>query len=331
MNRLAVMAGLALAGAIRRAHAQQDRKVYRIAVVHPSAPVSAMSETEGFRDFFQRLRQHGYIEGQNLAVEWYSGEGRAEHFAELIRDVVRSNPDVIYVVADRLARELKPATDIIPVVIAVSDPVAIGVVSNVARPGGDITGVMIDADPVGTFGRRLQFLREMIPTASKVGYLASRAIWEHPITPALVETAQSMKISLVGPPLAAPFNEAEYRRVFAAMAGAGTEGLMVSAQPEHSTNGRLIVELAAEYRLPASYWYREFADIGGLMVYGIDRPDISRHAADQVDMILKVAKPGEIPFYQPTKFPLVINLETVKALGITVPPTLLIAADEVIE
>ena len=140
-----------------------------------------------------------------------------------------------------------------------------------------------------------------------------------------------MQISLVGPPLQAPFNEAEYRRVFAAMAQAGADALLVNGGPENFGNRQLIVELAEKARLPAIYVFREFTDIGGLMSYGVNLGDLLRHAADQIDQILKGTKPGDIPFYQPTKFELIINLRTAKALGITVPPTLLIAADEVIE
>jgi putative ABC transport system substrate-binding protein len=333
MNRREIIAGLLFAATIGRAHAQQKVTIYRLAVVHPSVPVSDISETGNLRyvAFFRRLRELGYVEGRNLAVERYSGEGRTEHFAELAHEVVRGNPDLILAAVDPLAREVKAATDSIPVVALVADPVAEGIVPSLARPGGNITGVMIDADVVGTFGRRLELLREMVPTATRVGYLGSHSLWEPPYGEGFQKTAQRLNIALLGPPLDAPFVEAEYRRVFAAMAQDGADALMVSAIPANIDNRQLIVELAEKYRLPASYWYRTFADIGGLMVYGVDLPDIYRQAADQVDMIFKGTKPAEIPFFQPTKFELIINMKTAKALGITVPPTLLIAAGEVIE
>ena len=145
------------------------------------------------------------------------------------------------------------------------------------------------------------------------------------------EAAELNNVSLLGPPLDAPIHEAEYRRVFAEMAQEGVDALYVGADAENWNYRRLIVELAEKARLPAIYQFHEAAEIGGLIVYGIDLPDILRHLADQADQILKGAKPGDIPFYQPTKFHLVINVKTAKALGITVPPTLLIAADEVIE
>jgi ABC-type uncharacterized transport system substrate-binding protein len=171
----------------------------------------------------------------------------------------------------------------------------------------------------------------MIPGASRVAFLATPMIWESPYGSAIREAAQSIKVSLVGPPLEAPFQEAEYRRVFAAMARERADALVVSGESQHLTNRRLIVELAEKTRLAAIYPYREFTDIGGLMAYGADPSDINRHAADQVDQVLKGTKPAEIPFFQPTKFVLVIHLKTAKALGISVPPTILIAADEVIE
>jgi putative tryptophan/tyrosine transport system substrate-binding protein len=210
------------------------------------------------------------------------------------------------------------------------DPIAEGIVSSLARPGGNITGVTITAGyEIG--GKRLEVLREMVPSASRVAWLASRTQWDGPDGTSLREAAERSKVSLLGPPLDAPLDEAEYRRVFASMAQEGVDALIVNGQSENFINRRLIVELADEARLPAIYSFREFAEIGGLMVYGIDLPDIFRHAADQVAEIFKGAKPGEIPFYQPTKFELLVNLKTAKALGIQIPQSILARADEVIE
>ncbi|HEV2548436.1 MAG TPA: ABC transporter substrate-binding protein [Stellaceae bacterium] len=334
-NFLGVLCGAVVATVPFFARAQQTTKVYRIAVVSPAATsVALMSETGGsayYRAFFERLRQLGYVEGQNLVVERYSGENRPEHYAELAREIVRGSPDLILASATALALEFKAATDTIPVVAVSADPVAYGVAASLPRPGGNITGVTVDAG-VEIMGKCLEFLREMVPAASRIAWLASRPReGQAPYTVALQEAARKMQISLVGPPLQAPFNEAEFRRVFAAMAQAGADALLVGGGPENFGNRQLIVELAEKARLPAIYFFREFTDIGGLMSYGVSLSDLSRHAADQIDQILKGAKPGDIPFYQPTKFELIINLRTAKALGITMPPTLLIAADEVIE
>jgi len=334
VRRRKFIACVVAASAVGPALGQQAEKIHRIALVNPSAPVGDMAETgnsKDYRSFFQRLRELGYVERKNLIVERYSGGGRTEHFAELAREVVRSNPDVIGALGDRLVREFKAATDKIPVVAGVSDPVALGIAASLARPGRNITGVSGDAG-AQIAGKWLELLHEMAPAALRVGYLASGAAWQLPsYTPALRDAAQRMNISLIGPPLDAPFNDAEYRRVFAAMAQEGADALIVSNQYENITNRKLIIELAAIYHLPAIYWYQEFAAAGGLMAYSANIQEGWRHAADQVDQILKGVNAGDIPFWQPAKFVLSINLSTAKELGITVPPTLLIAADEVIE
>ena len=332
MRRREVIAALLFAATIAGARAQQKARVYRIAVVDPSVAAGEMSETSRtvFHAFFKRLRQLGYIEGQNLSVARYSGEGRTDKFAALAREAVRSDPDLIFVSTSRITREIKAATQTIPVVSVGADPVAYGVVSSLARPGGNITGTTVDAG-AEIAGKRLELVREIVPAASRVAYLASHSMWDGPEGAAMREAAQRIKISLVGPPLEPPLEEAEYRQVFAAMTQAGADALVVALQAELFTSGRLIVGLAESARLPAIYPWREFTEIGGLMAYGVDLQDIYRHAADQVDQILRGEKPGDIPFVQPTKFELVINLKTAKALGITVPPTVIIAADEVIE
>jgi putative ABC transport system substrate-binding protein len=248
----------------------------------------------------------------------------------VVGGAVRSNPDLIVATGDRIAREVKSATSSIPVVAIVSDPVANGIVASLARPGGNITGVSIDAG-VEIEGKRLEFLRDIFPSASRVGYLASQRLWEASAARALREAAQRVKIAVLGPAVDPPFNEQEYRRVFGTMAQEGLDAIFVNAQPENVTNAQLVVTLAAENKLPAFYPYSDFVEIGGLIAYGVDHNDPYRHMADAVHQIFQGAKPGDIPFYQPTKFALTVNLKTAKALGITVPPTLLIAADQVIE
>jgi putative ABC transport system substrate-binding protein len=334
VRRRDFIAGAVAASTIGRAQAQQKTKVYRIAVVSPSRQVRDQAGDPSYRAFFQRLRELGYVEGQNLTVERYSTEGKTERFTDFAREIVRSSPDLIYAEGDRLAREFKTATDSIPVVTIVADPIALGIAPSLARPGENITGVSIDP---GTefYGKYFELLRDIVPAASRVAWLASARLWEDSPSATTIRTmrkvAERLKVSLIGPPLAPPIDEAEYRRVLAAMIRDGADGLIVGGQGENLTNGRLIVALANEAKLPAVYPYPEFASLGGLIAYGVDVGDILGHAAEQIDQILKGAKPSDIPLYQPTKFPLVINMKTAKALGITVPPTLLIAADEVIE
>jgi putative ABC transport system substrate-binding protein len=171
----------------------------------------------------------------------------------------------------------------------------------------------------------------MVPVASRAAYLVSYAVSKTPYAQAIREAAHKMQMYVIPPSLEPPFQEAQYRRAFAAMTQERADVLIVSDQPENLANRRLITELAEQARIPAIYPYREFADEGGLIAYGIDLPQVYRHAADQVGDILKGTKPSEIPFYQPTKFDLVINLKAASALGLIIPQTLLARADEVIE
>jgi putative ABC transport system substrate-binding protein len=313
------------------APAKAQQKQYRIAAVIPSGPVTYIAETgpRSYSAFFQRLRELGYVEGQNLSVERYSAEGKTENFAELADEVVRSKPDLIWVLGSRLSPYVKAATTSIPIVANTMDPGALGI-SNLARPSGNITGVSaVASEEMG--GKRLTILREVVPGISKVGFLASRSWWEGPNGVAIREAAKRIKISIIGPPLDPPFDEPEFRRVLAAMVQAGAEALVIGEQNEVVTNGRLVIELVAEARLPALYAYRELTEVGGLMSYGTDLTETFRHTANQVDHILKGTKPGDIPFYQAATFELTINLKTARALGLTVPDALLARADEVIE
>ena len=331
MRRRDVIALLLLTATVPRAAAQPKQTLYRIAVVVPSGPVSDLAETgpRSYRAFFQRLRELGYLEGQNLTVERYSAEGRTENFVEFADEVVRGNPNLIWVVGSRLSPSIKAATTAIPVVANTMDPGALGI-SNLARPGGNITGVSAVAS-LEMGGKRLELLRELVPAVSKVGFLASRGWWEGPNGAAIRQAADGVKISIIGPPLDPPFEEAEFRRVVAAMAQAGADALVVGEQNEVVTMGPLVVQLVAQARIPAIYAYRELTARGGLMSYGTDLAETFRHTADQVDHILKGTKPGDIPFYQAATFEFTINLKTAKALGLTVPDALLARADEVIE
>ena len=292
-----------------------------------------LSETGGlpiFRALFQELRRLGYVEGQNLVVERYSGEGRTEYYAELARNVVRRKPDLIFAVSARLVQHFKAATTTIPVVGYTSDPVSLGLGASLARPGGNITGVVPDVG-LELWDKQLQFLTEATPTASRVAYLTPRAVWDNPTGAAMRAAAQRRGITLLGALLDSPVQEGEYRRAFAVMARERADALIVNDSPENYTWQRLIVELAENARLPAVYPNRMFVELGGLMAYGTDSVDLFRYTAHQIDQILKGAKPGEIPFYEATKFELVVNLKTAKALGLTIPPSLLTVADEVIE
>jgi putative tryptophan/tyrosine transport system substrate-binding protein len=318
----------------RGAQAQRTARVYRIARIYGAQPVAEAikaSNTQGSSSwvFFEELRRRGFVEGQNLVYERYSAEGRTDQFSELARDVVRSNPDLIFADMTSLVLALKAATTTIPIVAYMSDPVAAGIVPSLARPGGNITGVT-DTGPE-FWGKYVELLKEAVPGLSSVGFLASRKGWELPEGAAMQEAARRVQISLIGPPLDYPLDAAEYRRVIAAIAQAGAQALIVFDQPQNYQNLRPIIELAEKGRLPAIFPYRDSCELGALMSYGGDGVEFIRQIVDQIAQILRGARPGDIPVYQPTKFVLVINLKTAKALGITFPPSILARADEVIE
>jgi putative tryptophan/tyrosine transport system substrate-binding protein len=312
--------------------AQPSGKVYRVAIVHPSHPIAVLSETGGlaqFRAFFEELHRLGYDEGQNLVVERYSGEGQTERYAELAKAVVRSAPDLIFVFSAHMVQHFKAATSAVPLVAYTVDPVAFGFATSLARPGGNITGVDPGAG-VELWNKLLELLREVLPTASQVGYLTLPAVWDSRVGAGMRAAAQRMGISLLGSILIGPTDEATYRSAFATATGR-VDALIVGDEPENYTNRRLIVELAERNQLPTVYPNRQFAEVGGLLTYGVNHASTLRYAARQIDRVLKGAKPAEIPFYQATEFELVINLRTARALGIEMPSAILARADEVIE
>src|SRR5262249_27361390 len=223
----------------------------------------------------------------------------------------RSKPDLIVTAASRLVLSFKAATDTIPVLASMADPVPFGIVANLSRPGGNITGVSVEAG-LDIWGKRLQVFREALQTGSRLGFLGSRQIWGLPQVGALRNAAQEVDISLLGPPLE-NLQEAEYRRVLGAMASEHVDGVIVGDQLEHVTYGRLIVELTESARLPAVFPYREHFEFGGLTAYGPSLANVYRRLAGYIDQILKGAKPGELPIYLASKFELLINLKAAKA------------------
>jgi putative ABC transport system substrate-binding protein len=233
---------------------------------------------------------------------------------------------LIVAFASYFVLDVKAATSTIPIVGAFADPIAFGIVPSLARPGGNITGVSVDVGE-DQWAKRMQLLKEAVPHISRLGVLARRERY----SAGLREGALKNSVSIVGPPLEQPTNEQEYQRIFAALAQEGAEGLVVSDAPENFTYRRLIVELAEKGHLPTIYPFRQFVEAGGLIAYGIDASDLGHRVADLADKILKGAKPGDIPIFQPTKFELSINLKTAKTLGIELPPLLVARADNVIE
>lgn len=313
------------------AHAQKSGRSYRIAMVHPNRAIEEMTEggpNQPYRAFFQELRRLGYVEGENLIVERYSGGGRAATYPELAASIVRSNPDLIYV-GGGLQSYFRETTSKIPIVTFMSaDDARSGLVASLARPGGNITGVGTDA---GTeiWGKRLELLRQVVPAMSKIGFLVVRPGSVSAV--AVRELVRRAGLAIVEPSFDPSKKETEYKRAFAEMSEQGAAAVLVHPEGENSANLEVIVAQAAHARLPAIYSHREPIDVGGLMAYAIDFTELLRVMARQIDQILKGKNPGEIPIYLPTKFDLIINLKTAKLLGLTLPSTLLANAHEVIE
>jgi putative tryptophan/tyrosine transport system substrate-binding protein len=332
MRRREFLVAAFFTGLVRDAEAQA-RKMYRIAVVNPADPVSDMDPTNGspkYRTFFRELNRLGYVEGDNLVVARRSGEGRTDKYDELARDVVRLEPDAIFVNSIRFVQEFKNLTATIPIVGFMSDPVANGVVSNLARPDGNITGISADAG-AELQQKRLELLKEAFPKASRIAYLTPRRVWEGLPGRLMTEAARQLGITLIGAPLDPPVQEAAYAEAFGRMVEAGVEALVVGDAPENYANRHTIIRWAEVRKLPAIYPFFDVAADGGLITYGDDRNDSYRRAADYVAKILKGAKPSELPIYRPTKFELSINNKTARAIGYKFQDTFLARADEVIE
>ena len=333
MRRRDFIAGLMFTAVTGRARAQQTGKVYRVAFANPVVPVADINQASkgslAIPAIFEELTRLGYVEGRNLLIERYSGEGRAAHYPGLARQIVSRNPDLIIAFNSQFVLDVKAATSTIPIVGIFADPVGTGIVPSLARPGGNITGVSTDVG-LDQWLKRVQLLKEAVPQITRLGVLQTRNVRERWST-LLREIALKNLVSIVGPSLERPTDEQEYHRVFAALAQEGADGLLVNDEFENASYRRLIVELAEKGRLPTIYPFRQYVEAGGLMAYGIDASDVGHRVADLADKILKGAKPGEIPIFQPTHFELSINLKTAKTLGIELPPLLVARADNVIE
>jgi putative ABC transport system substrate-binding protein len=312
--------------------AQQSAKTRRIAIIHPSALAAEMIEDgnhPGFTPFFAELRRLGYVEGQNLIVERYVALGDLDKHQELAQRIVRSEPDIIFSVGAPILLRLKEATATIPVVGIVGDPVALGITASLARPGGNITGSSVDAG-IEIWTKRLELLREAAPQIARVAFLTEKSRLPK-YADELRQTAERLGVQFLGAPLSSPLNESEYKRVFAELGRQRADALIVSDATENFANRAVILELVGAMRLPTMYPLRDYIPLGGLLSYGSNAAEFWRSAAVQIDQIFRGAKPGDIPFNQPTKFTLAVNLRTAKALGLTIPVSLLVGADEVIE
>jgi putative ABC transport system substrate-binding protein len=327
---LGVLSGAAVAFPFG-ASAQQAQKQRRIAFVHSGIPADLLTESAGpfwVRRFYQTLRELGDTEPGHLVVERYSAEGRSERFAALAAAVVSRNPDVILTNSNSLVKTFTMATATIPIVGITGDPIAAGLVTSLAHPGGNLTGVSIDAG-FEIVSKRLQILKEAVPRAIKVAYLLSNA-WDDRTMSSYREAGQRLGMALTGNILP-EVDDARLRRIFAEMAQQNFDAVLVDEGGSFLALRALIVELAEKHRLPVIYPYRDYVDLGGLITYAPDLGELAQRLANDVHQILNGAKAGDIPFYQPSKFQLLINLKAAKILDLTVPSSLLLRADEVIE
>jgi len=244
--------------------------------------------------------------------------------------LVRTQPDAIFTIGPGTL-ELKARTATIPLVTLTYDPIALGLTQNLARPGGNLTGISVDTGP-SIWGKRIELLREIFPAISKLGFLALRASsWELFLKSAIGAASDGEKLPFVTALVDLPTSEVRYRQAFAALTGDGADAIMVAENPETVASRFLIAEQAAAARLPAMYALRDFVDAGGLMAYAPDLTELNQRAAADIDAILRGTKPGDIPFFQGTKYQLFINRKAADSLGLTVPPLLAARADEVIE
>jgi putative tryptophan/tyrosine transport system substrate-binding protein len=330
LTRPDFLSGVLLLGLLRFAEAQPRTEAHRIAIVHPVHPVEVFSKTGWYRALLEELQRLGYFEGRNLTVERYSGGGRTEHYAELARQIVRSKPSLIFAISVRMTRHFKEATTTIPIVGSMASPVEAGLVTSLARPGGNITGISVDAG-IELLAKRLELLLEVVPGATRVAFLAPRAAWSGADGLEMQRVAQRQGVVLVGPPLEDPIQQPEFRRVFGIMTQERVDAVIVGDHPENTGNAQLIVDLAKASGLPAIYAYREYLEFGGLMTYGVDLARTYRRIAPYIDQILKGANPGDIPINQAERFELAINLKMAKTMGLTFPPSLIARADEIFE
>jgi putative ABC transport system substrate-binding protein len=306
--------------------AQQPTKVYRIGIltgVPPTTP-EALPLWEAFR---QGLSERGWVEGQNVIIEYRRAEGQVERYPSLAADLLGLKVDLIVAVSTLGARAAKQATSAIPIVMVyVGDPVGEGLVASLARPGGNITGLTFIIGPE-IVGKYLALLKEAVPKVSRVAVLFHQAT-----RPIFLKEAQAVaQVLAVKLQLLQVRSPNELEGAFAAMSRERANGLLVLPHPFSFAHARRIADLAAKRQLPVVYGFRESVEAGGLMAYAANAPDMFRRAAAYVDKILKGTKPADLPVEQPTKFEFIINLKTAKQIGVTIPQSVLYRADEVLK
>jgi ABC-type uncharacterized transport system substrate-binding protein len=304
-----------------------------LAAAGPPRRIGYLSPVPQNRSLFQvwldRLRDHGWIDGKNLIIDYRSSEGHAERLSPLAVELVALKPDLLIGPTPQVAFALKSATSDIPIVfIAVFDPLGLGLVQSLSHPGGNITGLATYA-PGDWIAKRIEILRELVPGTSTIALLVNPGNPSQKLVRAN-EVASTIRNLGVALPVVEATTADEFDTAFASAVAQHAEAMIVFGDDLANTEAPRTTALAAKHNLPAVYLFRQFAT-GGLIVYGPDIADLLRRAADYADKILNGTKPSDLPVEQPTKYELIINMKAAKALGLTVPPSLLVRADEVIE
>jgi putative ABC transport system substrate-binding protein len=332
VSRRDALAGLLAVVMAPAARAQREARTYHVAFVNSASPLSVMEGSEPphpiVRAFIHELRSLGYVEGQNLVLERRTAEGHEERYEALFTELVGRGTQVIVALGGR--EPFKRAADAVaptPIVLfAGGDPVKYGLAKSLARPGGNVTGLLYYAGPE-IEAKRMQLLREVAPSISRVTYLTQRGYADHPITAAAIQAARNMGFDMQS----IEVTPLELDAAFTAIEAHKPDALYVSPYPLLHAHRDKVVAFARKALLPASYAHPEFAELGGLMSYAVDTPYLGRRTAHYVDKILRGEKPGDLPMEMPAKFVFAINLKTAKELGLTIPQSILLRADRVIE
>lgn len=324
-----MFAAAMLAPTMRSASAQQPASKKRLAAIAYNVDTIRIGASPLATLFLEELQRLGYVEGTNLIIDrWQYQSGRLDDIA---RRVVETNPDVIASPGTPMTLSLKAATTTIPIVAITGDPIRFGLISNIARPGGNITGVSVDAG-VEVWAKRLELLSSAVPKLVNVVFVSTEQAWKNAGGRAVRDAAQKLGISLIPATLDSPYGETELRSAFSSIRRDQVDGLIFSDEGQVLLPQRpLLVQLVQQLRLPAIFPYREFAEAGGLMSYSSDLKDVALRQAAQIAEILRGAKPGDIPYSQAVRFDLVVNLKTAKLLGIELPAVLVAGAAAVIE
>ncbi len=308
------------------AQAQQPARIHRIGILSPVSGSVFSARVEAFR---QRLRELGYVEGKNIVIEYRYAEGKSERLPDLVAELVRLKVDIIVTIGPGATLAAKKASGTIPIVFAgASDPVGTGLVSSLAQPGGNITGLSLMAPDLD--GKRLELLKEAFPKVARVAFLwggSGGSRGNLPLTD-MEAAAKALGLKLLSLEVR---SLDDFEGAFARAKKERAQALITTTGGLINTQLRRVLDFAAKNRLPAIYHYSEFVEAGGLMSYGPDNTDLWRHAADFVDKILKGAKPADLPVEQPKKFEFVVNLKAAKQIGVTIPPSVVARADRVIK